>query len=211
MTPRSLCLLAAALLAALPAAATSTGTFTWSDLPGYRGKSTNELIRQQAFKDFLRRELPAKKIRTNGPKSRGGGLQPLSDYAIEVLHGPPDPITLQKGRYYVLRACRAHSCDEKGLLVLDAAKKRITFAGTWYFSENIYARVPDILVAANGDVKTDPAAADRLSEMSPFIGRWIDDNKLRPRGFVILTDDGDSVFRSINAVDSSANVPHPAD
>ncbi len=173
----------------------STRAFAWSDLPGYKGKSTNALIRERSFKDFLRRELPAAQIRTSDARRSTDGLQPLSDYAIEVLHGPPDPIQFAQDRYYVLRACRARSCSEKGLLVLDAREKKIASFTTWYYPTNVFSRRPSILVAANGGIKTDRDADDLLERLGPFVGRWLSDGRIEFGGFVIRADSGDSIFR----------------
>lgn len=203
-----LSLLLGLTLAAPAMAKERPGRFDWSELKGYAGKSTNELIREKRFKDFLRGLLPKTPVPVSDSKRHPS--EPLVEYAIEVLHGPPDPITVSQDRYYVLRACRAHSCDEKGLLILDAKEKRAIAVMTLYFPDGKWSRVPDILVAASAGVKDEKGADALLGLASPFIGSWIDDNKLKVGAFLIRTDSGTMVPRSNNAVDSSANTPRHA-
>jgi len=83
---------------------------------------TNVLARAPGFLPMLRRFF-----RGVPPASllfRGGTL---ADQAAEVLGGPPDDRS-RIGPFHRFTACRAHSCPEKGALVLTEAGEPVAVA-----------------------------------------------------------------------------------
>lgn len=54
----------------------------------------------------------------------------IADQLSDILGGPPDePIRLSKDVYF-FSACRLHSCDEKGAVIVDVERRGL-LVGTW--------------------------------------------------------------------------------
>lgn len=47
---------------------------------------------------------------------------------VAAKHGPPNDREIKNNRYVTLSACRAHSCEEKGLLWIDTKRNAAVFA-----------------------------------------------------------------------------------
>ena len=76
-------------------------------------RNTNQLIWNAQFQPAIWRFLGFRRAAFLGRRTF------VADQIIEVLGGPPDP-PQKIGALYRFTACRAHSCDEKGVAVLDA-------------------------------------------------------------------------------------------
>ncbi len=94
-------------IAALAAAACTIST-------PVRCRDTNELIRSSTAQAQVRHFVEGRRGAYLYARVAGTG-----DQLIEVLGGPPDRPT-KVGPYFLFSACRAHSCDEKGALLIDA-------------------------------------------------------------------------------------------
>lgn len=93
----------------------------------YAGSDTNHLVLDKQFRIATERffhkhedaYLTARK-------------QLTSKTMIEALHGPPDKIRVIHDRYLIASACRAHSCPEKGLVVMDTKTGDMAYAIVHY-------------------------------------------------------------------------------
>ena len=57
----------------------------------------------------------------------GGNLASQMD---EMLGGPPDELVEMSGNVFFFSACRQHSCDEKGAIIIDMESQKL-LAGAW--------------------------------------------------------------------------------
>ncbi|WP_375271365.1 hypothetical protein [Sphingomonas sp.] len=88
--------------------------------------TTNSLIWSRAFTRDLHAFLG------DGTASYLNRNRPVFDQAQEVLGGPPDDPVRLADRSWMFTACRAHSCAEKGAVVLTPAG-RIVAVGILHF------------------------------------------------------------------------------
>jgi len=69
----------------------------------YKGKSTNDVIIDERAADLIDAVVPAS----------------LTAEVWAGLHGPPDPVLVDEGRFVVVSACVAHYCLDQGFLWID--------------------------------------------------------------------------------------------
>lgn len=87
-------------------------------------RNTNQLVLAPDFQNAVRKFGGGAQIAV-----LGRGEEPLWTVLLTTLHGPPDePISLSDGSY-LFTACMAHSCTEKGAIVVTRSGS-ITMAAT---------------------------------------------------------------------------------
>ncbi len=96
-------------------------------LLGFDGKSTNELVLDKHFPEFLRTHVMTRTVNY----WIGKPTSPAKD-ALEFLHGPPDDVHVADGRYLTASACVPHDCPDRGLLWVDVTTGATVFAASVY-------------------------------------------------------------------------------
>jgi hypothetical protein len=111
------------------ASAAKADDYHW--ISTYVGKSTNDLIWNSQYQKAVEKFFGNQKNSYLGTRK----AWKISDSMRSVLGGPPDTVIQLDNGYIVASACRAHSCDEKGMLIYDPATNSIAFAMLHYFLE----------------------------------------------------------------------------
>lgn len=93
----------------------------------FANRSTNELVLDKEFKEIARNFFGKEKDHYLSAKS-----SLTSDTVIEVLHGRPQKVTLKDNHYLIASACRAHSCREKGIAIMDIDSGQIGYGIVHY-------------------------------------------------------------------------------
>ena len=107
----------------------------------YVGKSTNDLVWNSQYQKAVQKFFGNQKNSYLGTRK----AWKISDSMRSVLGGPPDTVIQLDNGYIVASACRAHSCDEKGMLIYDPATNSIAFAMLHYFLEEKTYKKNDIV------------------------------------------------------------------
>jgi hypothetical protein len=162
--------LAALLLAAAPAPPPSACGLT--HLAGC--SDTNRLVGDPDFVAAMKRFFDG---------ARGDHLYPggaLADQAMQALGGPPDsPKRLAQGSW-LFTACRAHSCPEKGAVVL-APQGRILAIGLLNFRcRKVEAGGTDCDKASHLDVYLRPGELDAARLIEP-LDAWAREREVADR------------------------------
>lgn len=90
----------------------------------------NQLIWDRDFSDYIAEYFSGRKSTMLSKKS-----WLTSGEVTEVLGGPPNNLEIH-GKVIVGSACRARSCDEKGVVIIDPESLKAIFGVVHFFTEN---------------------------------------------------------------------------
>ena len=77
--------------------------------------TTNELIHEKRFQDFLKENITVSKTYYMGMTHKGV-KDTFYNHLNVVLGGPPDKVELSANGTFLISACRFQSCPEKGFV-----------------------------------------------------------------------------------------------
>jgi len=116
--------------------------FGW--LQEYAGKTTNAVIWDDRFADFLASVVPAAQLDLGAAKH--GEKISLKSTVLEFIGGPPDDVKITPSGIAILSACRFHSCPEKAWIWYDSYNETVIGALVHYVFEGDYSEKPSLLV-----------------------------------------------------------------
>ncbi|WP_342120366.1 lysozyme inhibitor LprI family protein [Pseudoduganella sp. OTU4001] len=126
----------------------------------YQGASTNRFIWDKRTRALVQRTVPAA----------------LAGDVLDGLGGPPDPVQVEGGRYFVASACVAHMCDVKGMYWYDI--QRGAGLGASYDGSTLW------LGSNNLQAASLPAAARHA------VRNWLADQGLQPSAVWFVAKEG---------------------
>lgn len=99
--------------------------------------TTNELISEKRFQDFLRENITVSKAYYMGMTQKDV-KDTFYNHLNVVLGGPPDTIELDANGTFLISACRFRSCPEKGFVWIDTKADASVFGILAFFLDDLY-------------------------------------------------------------------------
>ena len=99
--------------------------------------TTNELIHEKKFQDFLKQNVTVSKSHYMGMTHKGV-KDTFYNHLNVVLGGPPDKVELGSDDTFLISACRFQSCPEKGFVWIDAKADASVFGILAFFLDDLY-------------------------------------------------------------------------
>ena len=141
--------------------------------------NTNQLIWSKNFVSFIKRNLVSKQKYYLG-MTKGREKETLSYHLLEVLGGPPEKVS-EKNGVINISGCRAHSCDEKGLVWIDTQLNNQIFVINHYFyNSSQYLPEGNLLIFSNDFSTTNELPKQFKTD---FLN-WLKDNKIEKKVLV---------------------------
>jgi len=160
------------LVALFPFSAFASDDWTW--LRSYKGKSTNQLMLDKKFKNFLNNQIPI--FSADFGMARNNKKTSLVEVTELTLGGPPDLITLPTETTLTAAACREHSCEEKAFFWANLGEKKSVIAIVHHIFQGKFAEGPQLFLASRSyECKDLPKEA--LKQLS----LWLKSKNISPK------------------------------
>ncbi|WP_194768432.1 hypothetical protein [Tamlana sp. I1] len=147
-------------------------TLNYDWLFQYKNKTTNSLIWDQRFHRIHKKVVPRESF------SYMLGFESTFTHIFnETIGGPPDNIVFNEERnYFVISACRLHSCDEKGFMWFDYNTEKGIVGIVHYFNKKEeYIDYPLLTIASNNFKSKKEIPESAILELK----KWLQEKNLK--------------------------------